>query len=165
MAIKESLLPEFDMEMANTRKVLDRVPDGKFAWKPHDKSFSMGDLAVHLTQLPTWTNVTMDTSELDLSQPWEAPKIDTKAALLKAFDETVSNARKALESASDAAFMETWTLKSGNTTHFTLPKVAVLRSFVMNHMIHHRAQLGVYLRMNDVPVPSTYGPSADEGEM
>lgn len=163
--IADSLLPEFDHEMATTRKTLERVPDGKFAWKPHDKSFSMGDLATHVANLPSWTVVTIDQEELDLSQPFDPPKADTAAGLLEIFDDNVSAARAKLANANDATLMGTWALKSGDQVFFSMPRVAVLRSFVMNHMIHHRAQLGVYLRLNDVPVPSSYGPSADEQTM
>lgn len=165
MSISAALLPEFDHEMATTRKTLERVSDAKFGWKPHPKSFTMGDLAGHLSNIPGWTPMTLEANSLDLAPngvpiEMEAPK--SAAGILKAFDEHVAAARTALAKADDATMMQPWSLMSNGETHFTMPKVAVLRSFIMSHMIHHRAQLGVYLRMNDIPHPSMYGPSADE---
>ena len=160
--IAQSLLPEFDMEMANTRKVLERVPDDKFGWKPHEKSFSLGDLATHLANIPSWTKVTIETNELDMATPFEQPKAASRDELLKMFDENVSQARESLQGATDENLQSSWALKTGDQVHFELPKVACLRGFVMNHSIHHRAQLGVYLRLNDVALPPVYGPSADE---
>lgn len=166
MSIAQSLLPEFDHEFATLRKTLERVPDGRWDFTPHAKSMNMGRLAGHLAELGGWTNATIEEDELDFSKVPYAPFIPTSTAELVAkFDEVVAKARPALAGASDADMMRPWTLRMGDTVYFTMPKVAVLRSFVMNHMIHHRAQLGVYLRLNDVPVPSTYGPSADEGNM
>jgi uncharacterized damage-inducible protein DinB len=126
----------------------------------------MGRLAGHLAELGGWTNATIEADELDFSKIPYAPFIPTSTAELVAkLDEIVAKARPVLAAATDADMMKPWTLRMGDTVYFTMPKVAVLRSFVMNHMIHHRAQLGVYLRLNDVPVPGTYGPSADEGNM
>jgi uncharacterized damage-inducible protein DinB len=166
MAFKDGLLPEFDNEMANTRKTLERVPNDKFGWKPHDKSFSMGDLASHIANLPDWFIHTIGKDSLDIA-PTDGTKMTTPKAksakeLLSIFDANAKAARKAIESASDEEFAKPWSLLAGGKTIFTMPKRAVLRSFVMNHLIHHRAQLGVYLRLNDVPVPALYGPSADE---
>jgi uncharacterized damage-inducible protein DinB len=163
MSFSQALLPEFDQEMANTRKTLERVPDNKFAWRPHEKSSSMGALAAHVATLPSWVGTTMSTSELDIGQPFTPPKADTRAELLALFDQNVASARAAIASAPDAEFMKPWSLKVGDKTMFTIPRAAVLRSFFMNHIIHHRAQLTVYLRLNNLPVPSLYGPSADEG--
>jgi uncharacterized damage-inducible protein DinB len=166
MALNESLLPEFDHEMANTRKTLERVPEDKFDWKPHEKSTAMGGLATHLSNLPTWANHTISEDSLDLAPggkplaPAEMAKSRTE--LLELFDNNVAKAREAIAGASDTELVKPWTLLSNGKEILTLPKVAVLRSFVMNHQIHHRAQLGVYLRLNDIPVPSIYGPSADE---
>jgi uncharacterized damage-inducible protein DinB len=166
MAFKDGLLPEFDNEMANTRKTLERVPDDKFGWKPHDKSFSMGHLASHIANLPDWVTHTIGKNSLDIA-PTDGNKMKTPEAksakeLLAIFDANAKAARKAIESAGDEEFVQPWSLLAGGKTIFTMPKRAVLRSFVMNHLIHHRAQLGVYLRLNDVPVPALYGPSADE---
>lgn len=166
MSFSQSILPEFDIEMANTRKMLERVPGDKFAWKPHAKSWSMGDLATHVANLPSWTEQTLTREAFDVN-PKDAPAERVEPAgstneLLERFDQHVAKARELISSTDDEDFMKPWTLLSGGETVFTLPRAAVLRSFVMNHIIHHRAQLGVYLRLNDVPVPSIYGPSADE---
>jgi uncharacterized damage-inducible protein DinB len=169
MAISESLLPEFDQEMANTRKTLERVPEDKFAWKPHEKSWAMGGLATHLANLPSWAVLTLSQDSFDMAppggEPWKNPLASSRQELLEMFDKNIADARAAIAGASDERMFSPWSLLSGGNTLMTLPKIAVLRSFVMNHIIHHRAQLGVYLRLNDVPVPSIYGPSADEGAM
>jgi len=165
MGIGQSMLPEFDHEMANTRKTLERVPDDKFGWKPHEKSFAMGALATHISNLPTWTNVTIDLDEFDMARggvPMKTPECRNQKELLEAFDANVLKAREALASISDERIFQPWTLLASGNKVLSMPRVAVLRGFVMNHLIHHRAQLGVYLRLNDVAVPSIYGPSADE---
>ena len=164
MAISDALLPEFDHEMANTRKTLERVPEGKFDWKPHVKSATMGWLATHLAMLPGWAVMTMRSGSFDVGTPGAAAGPPSHNAL-ELFDKNVAEARAAITAAKDEQFLEPWSLLNNGQTIFTMPKVAVLRSFVMNHLIHHRAQLGVYLRLNDIPVPSIYGPSADEGQM
>lgn len=169
MGLSERLLPEFDHEMENTRKTLERVPEDKFAWKPHEKSFAMGKLATHLATIPSWTVETMSRDSLDLSPegariPQNEPAKSTRE-LLETFDKHVAAARAAIAGASDDQFFKPWTLRNHGKTIFTLPRIAVLRGYIMNHSIHHRAQLGVYLRLNDVPVPAIYGPSADEGSM
>lgn len=166
MSIAQSLLPEFDHEMATTRKVLERIPDALGTWKPHEKSFSMGNLAVHTAELIGWGTMTMQTTELDMApkdgEPYKNPEFSTGADLLKRFDANVTATRAALAAASDADFMVGWSLKMAGETLFTIPRVGVIRTWVLNHVIHHRAQLAVYLRLNDLPVPSMYGPSADE---
>src|SRR6185503_4568744 len=167
MPLNQSLLPEFDHEMANTRKTLERVPEDKFAWKPHEKSMSLGDLATHLGNIPSWTKNTFEMDELDVAPPGAPPyrleQAKSRDELLNAFDKNVSEARAALEAASDENWQGKWSLLMTGKTIFTLPRPAVFRGFIMSHSIHHRAQLGVYLRLLDVPVPSIYGPSADEG--
>ncbi len=167
MPISQMILPEFDHEMANTRKTLERVPDEKFAWKPHEKSMSLGGLATHLANIPSWTANTFDADELDIAppgqEPYRLPEAKSRAELLEAFDKNVATARAALEKASDDNWQGKWSLLSGGEAIFTLPRAAVMRGFILSHSIHHRAQLGVYLRLLDVPVPSIYGPSADEG--
>ncbi len=166
MGLSESLLPEFDIEMANTRKTLERVPEDKSDWKPHEKSAAMGGLATHLSNIPTWAVYTIDQDLLDLApggKPLPHAEIaKSQAELLATFDANAAQARAAIAGASDAELFKPWSLMSNGNTILTLPKIAVLRSFVMNHLIHHRAQLGVYLRLNDIPVPAIYGPSADE---
>ncbi|HMB28831.1 MAG TPA: DinB family protein [Blastocatellia bacterium] len=169
MSISASLLPEFDQEMANTRKALERMPDDKFDWKPHEKSGTMGWLANHLANLPSWTVYTINQDSLDLaptdgeSIKWEGK--GSRQELLDYFDKNVGAARAAIAEASDEEFLKSWSLLKGGVTLMTLPKIAVMRGFVMNHIIHHRGQFTVYLRLNDVPVPPIYGPSADEGAM
>jgi len=169
MSISASLLPEFDQEMANTRKALERVPDDKLGWKPHEKSMSMGGLATHLANLPIWTVFTINQGSLDLEPPgggsFRVEEKRSRREILEDFDKNVTAARDAVAGASDEELLKPWSLLKGGVTLMTLPKIVVLRSFVMNHVIHHRGQFTVYLRLNDVPVPSIYGPSADEGEM
>ena len=168
MTISQALLPEFDQETAITRKTLERVPDGKFGWKPHPKSFAMGDLATHIATMTGWAVDALEKDSFDISppggQPHQPPKAATTAELLALYDKGVKAARAALANASDERMMQPWSLLSGGKAIMTMPRVTVIRSFVMNHTIHHRAQLTVYLRLNDIPVPSIYGPSADEGQ-
>ena len=164
MAIKDGILPEFDHEMGATRKLLERVPAADFGWKPHDKSFPLGHLAAHIANLPTWVGITMDGRELDTADIGDArpqPPAST-AELLQRFDENVKKARAKIDEQTDPAFFAPWSLKNSGQVMFTMPKVSVLRTFVMNHLIHHRGQLTVYLRLRNVPLPSIYGPTADE---
>lgn len=165
MPLNQALLPEFDHEMSNTRKSLERVPDDKLGWKPHNKSMTMGGLATHLATINHWADAIVGTDSFDVSTAPPQSEIKSRKELLDTFDKNTATARKVIAGASDEALMKPWSLKSKGNTIFTLPRVAVLRSFIMNHTIHHRAQLGVYLRLNDIPVPSIYGPSADEGNM
>jgi len=169
MAISESILPEFDVEMATTRKVLANLDDGKLGWKPHEKSMSMGDLATHLINIPGWAAITLNADSFDVNPPggesYREPAITSKDKALELFDGKVAEARAAIAGASDEVMMQPWSLLSGGETLFTMPKVVVLRSFVMNHNVHHRGQMSVYLRLNDIPVPSIYGPSADDPGM
>jgi len=166
MSIAASLLPELDQEMANTRRTLDRIPDELFGWKPHEKSFSMMEMANHLARLPGWGASTLATESLDLDPEKgefvPPPPAESIAEVLAAFDESAAGFRAALEQAGDDDFMEPWTLLNGGQELFTMPRLAVLRGMVLNHMVHHRGQLTVYLRLNDLPVPALYGPSADE---
>ena len=162
MSISHSLVPEFDQEMAGTRRTLERVPDGKTDWKPHPKSMSMGRLAGHLAELPGWVVETMNRSELEMTGDFKPFISSSPAALLAMFDQKAGEARALIVAASDEDLMKPWSLVVRGQKAFTMPKIAVLRGFVMNHVIHHRGQLTVYLRLNDVAVPSLYGPSADE---
>jgi uncharacterized damage-inducible protein DinB len=165
MPIVQTLLPEFDLEMANTRRLLEVVPERDAGWKPHPKSYSLGDLAVHITRLPLWGKYVLQQRELDLGLPENASiakaPFTTGAELLERFDRHVGEARAALAPLSDAAMGETWSLKNRGTTIFSIPRAAVIRSFILSHIIHHRGQLTVYLRLRDVPLPSLYGPTAD----
>ena len=161
MAIVDALMPEFDREMNTTRKLLERVPDDRFEWTPHPKSMSLGQLAQHVATLPMWGSVTITRPEIDLAGD-PLPVAKTRSELLAMFDKHVADTRAALDGKSDAELAAPWTLKSKGQTVFTAPKVAVWRNFVMNHLIHHRGQLSVYLRMQDATIPSIYGPSGDE---
>ncbi len=156
------MLPEFDQEMANTRKMLERVPDDHLDFKPHEKSSSLLALAGHVATLPLWVDMALKTAELDMGGGWSRPETNDREQMLAVFDDAVKDARAALEGTKEEDFAVTWTLRSGDEVWFELPRSAVYRSFALNHMIHHRAQLGVYLRLLDVPVPGMYGPSADE---
>lgn len=163
MPIVDALLPEFDHEMTTTRKLLERVPEDRLDWKPHQKSFSLGQLAQHVATIPMWGSITLNQVELDLGTTGQLPELRSRLDLLGAFDKHASDTRAALTGKTDAELMAPWTLKKDGHTIFSMPKAAVWRSFVLSHLIHHRGQLSVYLRMQDVPVPSIYGPSADEG--
>jgi uncharacterized damage-inducible protein DinB len=160
--IVDALIPEFDHEMATTRKVLERVPEQKFDWKPHAKSMSLGELATHVANIVWWGEVTLTQPDYNLEGQTRRPPAGSRTDLLSTFDKNIAATRAALSAKSDAELMAPWSLKHGKQTFFTMPKAAVWRSFVMNHLVHHRAQLSVYLRMHDVPVPAMYGPSADE---
>ena len=166
MPIAPTLLPEFDHEMTGCRTVLERTDSARFDFKPHPRSFSLGQLANHLASVPSWAATTFETTELDFADPAVAAAMPlpcaTTAVLLATFDQGVQTARAALAAASDPDLMTVWSGKSQGKVLFAMPRVAVYRSFIMNHMIHHRAQLAVYLRLLDLPVPALYGPSADE---
>ena len=164
MAIKDALLPEYDHEMATTRRLLDRVPEAEFAWKPHEKSMSLGQLSGHLANIPTWCSAVLDAAEFDLATvpDQRSSQPASREALLQEFDTKVAAARASLVTRSEAEFLTPWTLRQGSHEIFTLPRISAIRSFVMNHSIHHRGQLSVYLRLKNVPVPSMYGPTADE---
>jgi uncharacterized damage-inducible protein DinB len=168
MAIGSSMLMEFDEEMKNTRKVLERVDDKQWDWKPHAKSGSVGWLATHIATMVDWIPFTLRTDELDYAPvggpPYTPPKIEGRQQLLAELDKNVAEARKALASASDADMMKDWTLLAGGHKIFTMPRIACIRTMVLNHIIHHRAQLTVYYRLLGIPVPGLYGPSADETE-
>ena len=164
MPLIDALLPEFDREMGLTRRVLDRVPDAQFSWRPHPTSVTLGRLAEHLAELPNWAFMTMTQSSIDMTTPrpdgYQPPA--NRAAALALLDANVASARRELVGKTDAEFMAPWTLLAGGKEIFTMPKAAVLRNFVLNHIVHHRGQMTVYLRMLGVPIPSIYGPSGDE---
>jgi uncharacterized damage-inducible protein DinB len=162
MTFSEQLLPEFEAEMENTRKLLALVPDGKLDYKPHEKSMPLGRLAGHVGELPGWFSSTLDVEELSMPadfQPW-IPQ--SRAEILEHFDKGVADARSKISQARDEDWGKTWTFKWGGQTVLSMPRRVVARSLVMNHLIHHRAQLGVYLRLNNIEIPGMYGPSADE---
>ncbi|MBK9156081.1 MAG: DinB family protein [Chloracidobacterium sp.] len=164
--IASALIAEMEHEAAVTRTCLERVPADKFSWKPHEKSMEFGRLATHVAEMFGWTPATLQHDELDFAKmdykPFEPASTED---LLEYLDKNVAEAIDTLRNTTDEQFMGTWTMRNGDTVYFTLPKVAVMRSFVMNHIVHHRGQLSVYLRLNDIAVPSIYGPSADEGQM
>src|SRR6266404_4913413 len=169
MTIGQSMLGEFDEEMKNTRKTLERVPDENWSWKPHEKSGTLGWLAGHVATLPGWATMTINTEEFDYApvsgkSSYEQPKTENRKDVLAAFDKESAEARAALASVSDQEITKGWKLLAGGEEIFAMPRVAVIRSVVMNHLIHHRAQLGVYFRLLGVPVPGLYGPSADENQ-
>lgn len=165
MTIADSLLPQFDHEMATTRKVLTCVPEARAAWKPHVKSMSLGELAAHLATIAAWAVPTLRQPVLDFAGPdgkrFAPPAFTTTAALLALHDAHAAAAHAAIVATSDADFLAPWTLRSGATDIFTMPRIAVMRGFVISHGIHHRGQMTVYLRLLDVPLPAVYGPSAD----
>ncbi len=168
MTIGQSMLGEFDQEMQSTRKTLERVPDEKWNWKPHDKSGTVGWLANHIATLPGWITMTINTEELDYAPvngpSYQQSKIENRKELLATFDKESAEARAALAAASDQEMLKGWKLLAGGKEIFTMPRVDCIRGMVMNHLIHHRAQLGVYFRLLDVAVPGLYGPSADENQ-
>ncbi|GMQ80765.1 MAG: hypothetical protein BMS9Abin05_0194 [Rhodothermia bacterium] len=166
MQLRELLLPEFDQEMQKTRTTLERVPEDKFAWQPHEKSMTLVDLTTHLANVPSWAVFTLNDESFDLAPPDEEPRsmkaVSSVEEALERFDKNVSEAREALVRSSNEDLDAGWTLLHAGQIIYSAPRISVFRSMVMNHMIHHRAQLGIYLRMNDVAVPSLYGPTADE---
>jgi uncharacterized damage-inducible protein DinB len=163
MAIKDALLAEYDHEMGTTRKLLDRIPDDRLAWKPHQKSMSLGGLATHLANLPNWGDAILNGTSFDLAaMPPNRQEESSRAAILALFDDSTSRTRGWMDK-TDAEYACMWSLKRGDQEMFSLPRVAAFKNFVINHMIHHRGQMSVYLRLNDVPVPAIYGPTADEG--
>ncbi len=166
MQIAEMLLPEWDVEIATTRRVLERVPSEKGEWKPHPRSFCMAHLAQLVSRMPGWAAMMMQTAELDIApiegQPAQPYSIEKTETLLADFDRNAAEGRAAIAATSDADFDEPWTLKARGQAVQTNSRYHMLRTSMLNHLVHHRAQLGVYLRMVDLPVPSMYGPTADE---
>ncbi|HXV85366.1 MAG TPA: DinB family protein [Gemmatimonadales bacterium] len=160
MTIAETLLPEFDQEMATTRRVLERVPSEKGKWRPHQKSFPLGHLAQLVASMPGWNTTALKETSLDLGS-FSGYSYETTETLLKVFDQHVKEARAAIAASKDPDYAVPWSLKFKGQVIFTLPRTAVVRQNI-SHLVHHRAQLGVYLRLLDVPVPSMYGPTADE---
>lgn len=166
MTYAETILPEFDQEMASTRRVLERLPEDKLEWQAHPKSHTIGWNANHIADLPSWATMTVKADSFDFNPPggtrFQLPTLTGRQELLDLFDRNVAEARAALAAVTDDDIASPWSLFNGGETLFTMPRAAVIRTFVMNHIIHHRAILCVYLRLNDVPVPGMYGPSGDE---
>jgi uncharacterized damage-inducible protein DinB len=163
MPERDSLLPEFDQETAATRRVLERVPESALEWRPHEKSFNMGELATHLSRLPHWGTLILkqDSYDLAASGP-RGQALPTVAAILQQFDANVREVRATLVDMTDGQLLQPWTLRRGDRVVMSVPKVSAIRGFVVRHLVHHRGQMTVYLRMNDVPLPPLYGPTADE---
>lgn len=162
MPFSQTLLPEFDEEMKNTRKLLECVPDGKFNYQPHPKSMTLGRLASHVAEMPMWGKTTLEVELLEMGPDMKPTIAANQAELLRIFDKGVLEARERIAEATDEDWGKMWTFKYNGKTVMSMPRAAVMRGVVMNHMIHHRAQLGVFLRLNDVAIPGMYGPSADE---
>ena len=169
MSISASLLPEFDQETAGTRKMLERFPEDKLDWRPHEKSMTMAGLATHIANMLNWGATTITSDNFDIqppgSEPYREEPVKSRAELLEKFDTNATAFRAALAAASDETLMANWSLLQGGNALFTMPRIACLRGMIFNHIVHHRAQLTVYYRMNDIPVPALYGPSADESGM
>ena len=166
MTIGQTFAAELEHEAVATRKMLERVPDGEFDWQPHAKSMRLGQLASHIADVPNWIRATVTMEELDFAQNNFQPKEMRSATdLVNYFDQSLGDALEVLRTASDDDLMKSWRLRNGEKIFFEMPRVQVLRSMVMNHLIHHRGQLSVYLRLKDVPLPGAYGPSADEPNM
>lgn len=166
MTHAQTIMPEFDHEMANTRKVLERVPEGKLDWRAHPKSNTIGWNANHLAEIPGWIEGTLTMDSWDIApvggEAYQSPKLTSRQAILDLFDRNVAAGRQALAAATDEQMAQPWSLRQAGKPIFTMPRRAVIRGFVLSHTIHHRAILCVYLRLNDIPVPALYGPSGDE---
>lgn len=166
MTYAEALLPEFDQEMANTRKVLERIPDDNLDWRAHPKSHTIGWNANHVADIPNWLVQVLTKPSLDVApvggETYPFPKLTSRRGVLELFDRNVAAARKAIAEIKDEDMGHMWTLSQGGKPFFTMPRTAVVRGMVLNHLMHHRAHLCVYLRLNDIPVPGMYGPSGDE---
>lgn len=168
MTIAESILPEFEIEMAGTRKVLERIAEDRLDWKAHPKSNTIGWVACHLAEIPGWVEGTLTQDAWDINPEggpaYQSPKLESLKEILDLFDANVAAAKKRIAATADEEFAKSWSLLSGGQAMITMPKLGVIRTWVLNHAIHHRAHLCVYLRLNDIPVPALYGPSADEQE-
>lgn len=166
MSFVEATLHELQKEAATTRRLLERIPDDKFDWTPHPKSMTMGRLASHLAEIPEWAQGAIIFDEFDMHPPGQEMLVGVQhtstASLLAAFDANVAKATQALAATDDSVMGDNWSLKMQGQALFTMPRAVVIRIWVLNHLVHHRGQLSVYLRLNDIPVPSIYGPSADE---
>jgi uncharacterized damage-inducible protein DinB len=166
MTIAQMMLPEIEQEMAQTRKTLARVPTAAWNYKPHEKSMPMGALALHIAMMADWGNDTLKNDSFDVApvggQPYQMPTAKNSDEVLALFDQAIGKFKPALAATSDEAMMKPWSLLQGGQPIFTMPRAACIRGMILNHLVHHRGQLTVYLRLNNVPVPALYGPSADE---
>ncbi len=166
MNYAETILPEFDREMANTRKVLERVPDNKLDWQAHPKSHTIGWNANHLAEIPGWVERWLTAPSWDFApiggEPYQSPKLTSRQVIVDLFDRNVAAARKALAAVNDEQMTQPWSLLKAGTRLFTMPRATLMRRFILNHLIHHRAILCVYLRVNNIAVSGMYDPSGDE---
>lgn len=163
MSLNLPLIAELQHEAAVTRKMLERLPEKEFDWKPHEKSMSLGQLATHVAEMFDWLPITIKENELDFAaMDYQPTIVKTTAELVDLFDKKYADGLAALQSASDEQFAQDWTLRSGVEVYFKMPKIQVIRGMIFNHIVHHRGQLSVYMRLKDVPLPAIYGPSADE---
>jgi uncharacterized damage-inducible protein DinB len=163
MSLKDPLISELQFESISTRKMLERTPLEKADWKPHEKSMTLGRLSAHVAEIPSWVVHTLSADELNFkTDEWKPVVFTNNKDMLEFFDKNVADAKKALEETTDEMMYKNWALKMDGNVLFQMPKIQVLRTWAFNHLVHHRAQLSVYLRLNDIPLPSTYGPSADE---
>ena len=169
MTIGQGMAQELQHEAISARQVLERIPDEKFDWTPHEKSMNFGKIGSHVAESVGWAPYTLETDGMDMAPvdgpAWEPYVAKNTAEILSTFDKNVELAVKALNEVSDETLMQTWTMKKAGVVVLSLPKVAVMRGFILNHLVHHRAQLGLYLRLNNISVPAMLGPSADEGNM
>lgn len=165
-AYADAILPEFDQEMANARKVLERIPDDKFSWRAHPKSNTLGWNANHLAEIPGWVEGTLTLPEWDIApvggEPYRSPNLSTTRQVLELFDANVASGRKAIAAVRDESLAENWSLLKAGEPIITMPRSGIMRFFVLNHLVHHRAIVCVYLRLLDIPVPGMYGPSGDK---
>jgi uncharacterized damage-inducible protein DinB len=163
MSAIPALLAELEHEAASTRRLLALLPASQGDYRPHPKSMSLGDLGVHVAEMYGWFDVTLNHAELDFAKtPYKPAPFESGEELVARMDRLLTQGKAALAAATDATLGEMWTMRSGDHVMFTMPKGVVLRTFVYNHIVHHRAQLSVYLRLLDIPIPGMYGPSADE---
>jgi uncharacterized damage-inducible protein DinB len=163
MPLNEALLAELKLDSANTRKMLERVPTDKLSWKPHEKSMSVGRLATHVAELYSWLYLTVTQDELDLGKSYKRGNVgESTEAILDIFDKNIKEGKDILQDASDEVLNGNWTLRDGASVFFVMPRKVVIRNMIYNHIIHHRGQLSVCLRLLNVQVPGMYGPSADE---
>jgi uncharacterized damage-inducible protein DinB len=166
MTIGNGFAMELDQEARSTRKILERLPEDKFDWKPHEKSMTLAHLAGHIIEMVSWTGPTLNQDGIDFATMDYKPTVyTTTAAMLEDFDKNVAEAKEVLSKVDDSEMFKSWSMSNGEKVYFEMPKIAVMRSFVMSHIIHHRGQLSVFIRLLDIPVPEIYGPSADEGQM
>jgi uncharacterized damage-inducible protein DinB len=163
MSMTDPILAEMSHEMATTRKLLERLPQGQLGWKPHEKSMTLGRLASHIAEIPGWVSEIVDREGFDVgASGYVPPTVATVAEILEMFDRTTRLAAEAVKRQTTERLMATWRLTKKGQLVVEMPRVGVIRTFLLNHLIHHRGQLSVYLRLLNVPLPSIYGPTADE---